>query len=87
MKELFHLRIFLTLPKEVCLERRTARDYLPPDPLGYFEQIVWPMYLINLNSVRSIYCDDKASDCITFLDGTQHPDYIFEHVAKQIRDL
>jgi nicotinamide/nicotinate riboside kinase len=89
LKHLFDIRYFLTLSKDVCSERRDARDYLPPDPPGYFDQIVWPMYLHNLNDVKSIYSIGQGNqqESITFLEGTLDPDFIFEKVVGDIKTL
>merc|ERR1712029_1104410 len=43
-----NLRFFLKVTKETCSERRSERDYDPPDPPTYFDQVVWPYYQNNL---------------------------------------
>ena len=43
---LLHLSYFLDIPKDLCISRRSARSYDPPDPPGYVEACVWPMFLL-----------------------------------------
>lgn len=50
--ELCHLKFFLTLNRQTCLERRNKRIYDPPDVPGYFEKYVWPEYIRHLNEVQ-----------------------------------
>ena len=63
MVKLCDLRYFITLRKEQCWERRSVRCYDPPDPPGYFEACVWPMYEQHLAKVK-----ENTPDVI-FLDG------------------
>lgn len=61
--EVCDLRYFLTLRREECWERRSLRTYDPPDPPGYFEACVWPMYEQHLARVEEGVPD------VMFLDG------------------
>ncbi|UJR29153.1 hypothetical protein I4U23_010367 [Adineta vaga] len=42
---LFNLGYYFDLPYDECLQRRSKRDYDPPDPQGYFEEHVWQAYI------------------------------------------
>ncbi|KAK6179356.1 hypothetical protein SNE40_011738 [Patella caerulea] len=42
--ELFDKKYFLTMDYDACEQRRRGRNYIPPDPEGYFKKVVWPMY-------------------------------------------
>lgn len=45
-------KFFIDLDKETILSRRIHRNYVPPDPEGYFDQWVWPMYLSNREALK-----------------------------------
>jgi nicotinamide/nicotinate riboside kinase len=66
--ELCDVRLFITLDRETCKVRRSKRSYDPPDPKGYFDQIVWPYYEKNLNQLS-----DYRQSSINFIDG-RNPD-------------
>lgn len=57
-------KYFVKLDHETCLVRRKDRTYDPPDPVGYFEQVVWPCYVSNLEELEK----SKVKN-ITYLDG------------------
>ncbi|XP_023659029.1 nicotinamide riboside kinase 1-like isoform X3 [Paramormyrops kingsleyae] len=57
----------------------SLRTYNPPDPCGYFDGHVWPMYLKNRNEI-----EDTVSDLV-YLDGTQSREKIFANVYKRIK--
>ncbi|CAG2163715.1 unnamed protein product [Oppiella nova] len=50
-------KFFITLEKDECFARRDGRTYLPPDPIGYFDAWVWPLYLQNMEHMKSIQND------------------------------
>ena len=58
-------KFFFTLDYKTCLERRTLRSYDPPDVPGYFEKIVYPFYVKNLEDMKSL----DSEKTISFLDG------------------
>ncbi|XP_072561505.1 nicotinamide riboside kinase 1-like isoform X1 [Paramormyrops kingsleyae] len=82
LNELIDMKYFLHIPYEICKERRwfgSLRTYNPPDPCGYFDGHVWPMYLKNRNEI-----EDTVSDLV-YLDGTQSREKIFANVYKRIK--
>ncbi|XP_070208469.1 nicotinamide riboside kinase 1-like isoform X2 [Littorina saxatilis] len=80
LTEYFHKKYFLTIDKETCIERRKHRCYNPPDKPGYFEKVVWPMYLKNRKEM-------EAQTDIVYLDGTEDQDKVFLQIAADIKQL
>lgn len=75
LTEMCDFCFFFTLSREQCWDRRKIRNYEPPDPPGYFEHCVWPMYEAHLDYVKK-----NVPDMI-FLDGMEDS---FQMVCQQI---
>lgn len=77
--DLCNIKFHLHLPYERCYERRIKRVYEPPDVLGYFEMIVWPLY--------DQHCKEfaKRTD-IMYLNGEVPRDKIYDFVISTIKD-
>ena len=74
------LKFFLTLDFETCLKRRDLRTYDPPDVPGYFEKIVYPHYVKNLESMKNLDSGDK----ILYLDGANDIMTNFKIILSEI---
>lgn len=72
------VKLFVTLDYESCWKRRQLRSYDPPDPPGYFEQVVWPCYLDNLDQLKK-QCESNSN--VAFIDGTNSVHENFVHAV------
>ncbi|XP_059174084.1 nicotinamide riboside kinase 1-like [Physella acuta] len=77
LSSLMDYKYFIQINQETCKERRIKRVYVPPDPPGYFENYVWPMYLENLEAIT-----DK--DDIEFIDGMLDLNTLFSEILQRI---
>ncbi|KAK8756563.1 hypothetical protein V5799_000731 [Amblyomma americanum] len=81
LAKLFDKRYFFTLPREECYVRRQTRTYDPADVPGYFEKVVWPMYLKNLEEVKD------TQNGIVYLDGTQDMRELHQKVLEDLQSF
>ncbi|CAK9819045.1 Nicotinamide riboside kinase 1 [Anthophora quadrimaculata] len=84
ISDLCDCKYFLTLTKDQCWERRKGRVYNPPDVPGYFEKVVWPEYLKNIDELTK---DKDLCETIKFVDGSKSKEEIFQMVFTEIKKL
>ncbi|KAJ8401547.1 hypothetical protein AAFF_G00378640 [Aldrovandia affinis] len=78
LNEIMDKKYFLTIPYELCKKRRCSRVYTPPDPPGYFDGHVWPMYLKNRKEM-----EETVSDLV-YLDGMKSREELFGTVYEEV---
>ncbi|KAK5932321.1 hypothetical protein CgunFtcFv8_004038 [Champsocephalus gunnari] len=78
LSELIYKKYFMEVPYDVCKRRRSSRVYTPPDPPGYFDGFVWPMYLKNRLQMESMVSG------ILFLDGLKPKEELLAMVCKDV---
>lgn len=85
LNDLYNKKYFMEIPYDICKTRRSSRVYSPPDPPGYFDGHVWPMYLKNRREMEAMVSN------IVFLDGLQEKvqllDSVYKDVLEEIKQL
>uniref|UniRef100_A0A023GFR2 Nicotinamide riboside kinase 1 n=1 Tax=Amblyomma triste TaxID=251400 RepID=A0A023GFR2_AMBTT len=81
LAKLFDKRYFFTLPRDECFVRRQTRTYDPADVPGYFEQVVWPMYVKNMQEVKDTQTD------VVYLDGTRDMSELHQKVLEDLQSF
>lgn len=85
LNEIMDMRYFMEIPYDVCKKRRCSRVYTPPDPPGYFDGHVWPMYLKNRQEMESMVSS------IVSLDGLKSQEEllasVYEDITQEIERL
>ncbi|KAK7934252.1 hypothetical protein WMY93_005148 [Mugilogobius chulae] len=81
LNSLYDKKYFLEIPYDICKMRRSTRLYNPPDPPGYFDGHVWPMYLKNRQEMEAMMSD------IVFLDGLTEKGQLLNSVYKDVMKL
>lgn len=81
INDLCRLRFHMTLSREVCMERRLIRQsqwkHVNPNPVKYFQEYVWPMYLKYRATVG-------RSEEIHYLNGESPKEDLFERALEII---
>ncbi|KAK2714523.1 nicotinamide riboside kinase 1-like isoform X1 [Artemia franciscana] len=81
LRPLMDLKYFFELEYEECWARRQTRNYDPPDVPGYFEKVVWPMYLKH----RKELLDDCRD--IHFISGSAPLSETFQKIIGDLEGL
>lgn len=76
--DLCQLKYHLHIPYEKCWARRSSRTYDPPDVVGYFEMVVWPMYEKHLGEF-------KDREDIAKVNGDLSPSRLLKYVLNGIQ--
>ncbi|CAL1526278.1 unnamed protein product [Lymnaea stagnalis] len=78
LSALFDHKYFIKINKEICKERRLTRVYIPPDPSGYFDNVVWPMSMHNLELIQD-------QDDIEYIDGMVDLNTLYQKILAKIQ--
>ncbi|XP_058626310.1 nicotinamide riboside kinase 1 isoform X3 [Onychostoma macrolepis] len=73
--------VFVLIVEGFLIFNHGSRVYVPPDPPGYFDGYVWPMYLKNRKVMEETVND------IVFLDGTKKSEMLLSTVLADIQEI
>lgn len=76
--DICQLKYHVHIPYEKCWARRSVRTYDPPDVVGYFEMIVWPMYEKHLGEF-------KDREDVAKINGDLSPDRLLKYILNNIQ--
>ncbi|XP_030048211.1 nicotinamide riboside kinase 1 isoform X4 [Microcaecilia unicolor] len=71
--------VHILIVEGFLLYNYNTRIYEPPDPSGYFDGHVWPMYLKNRSEMQEV------AQNIVYLDGTKSEEGILSQVYDDIK--
>uniref|UniRef100_T1IMZ9 Phosphoribulokinase/uridine kinase domain-containing protein n=1 Tax=Strigamia maritima TaxID=126957 RepID=T1IMZ9_STRMM len=71
-------KFYMVLNKEECWARRRLRVYQPPDPPGFFEICVWPMYEMYKKEI------DESIQNVEYINGSDPVEDIYRNVYNSI---
>ncbi|XP_015223827.2 nicotinamide riboside kinase 1 isoform X2 [Lepisosteus oculatus] len=70
--------VYILIIEGFLLFNYNTRVYVPPDPPGYFDGHVWPMYVKNRKEMEA------TGSALIYLDGTKMRDELFSIVHEEI---
>ncbi|KAM9394434.1 nicotinamide riboside kinase 1 isoform 3-T3 [Pholidichthys leucotaenia] len=71
-------KVFVLIVEGFLIFNHRSRVYTPPDPPGYFNGYVWPMYLKNRQEM------DSMTSGIVCLDGLKTKEELLATVCKEV---
>lgn len=83
--QLFDVRIHMKVSRQICLERRSHRQYNPPNPPGYFDQFIWPYYEKHMAEYEAVAAENNVK--VIDLSGEWTPQKCLNEAVTVIEDF